>query len=69
MKMEDLRYYTMVTLLVLASAGFNTMLILWIIEQFTSLSRGATGIAAIAIFIVISIAGLIHAIPRLRGVI
>jgi hypothetical protein len=34
MRMEDLRYYTIVTLLVLGSAGLNTMIVVWVVEIF-----------------------------------
>lgn len=66
--MEDLRYYAVVTLLVLGSAGLNTMIVLWIIEKLFTLSDSTLYVTAAVTYIVICAVGLIHAIPRLRGV-
>lgn len=68
MKMEDVRYYTVVTLLVLGSAGLNTMIVLWVIEKLFILSDSALYATAAVTYTVICVVGLIHAIPRLRGI-
>ncbi|OZY35481.1 hypothetical protein CJF35_18920 [Pseudomonas lundensis] len=69
MKWENLRYYTIVILMVLSSGVFNTMIIIWVIEQFTTLHQNIYCETAIVIYIAISIVGLRYAIPRFRGVI
>ncbi|SOB55234.1 hypothetical protein PLUA15_80057 [Pseudomonas lundensis] len=69
MKWENLRYYTIVILMVLSSGVFNTMIIIWVIEQFTTLHQNIYWETAIVIYIAISIVGLRYAIPRFRGVI
>ena len=69
MKWENLRYYTIVILMVLSSGVFNTMIIIWVIEQFTTLHQNIYWETAITIYIAISIVGLRHALPRFRGVI
>ena len=69
MKWENLRYYTIVILMVLSSGVFNTMIIIWVIEQFTTLHQNIYWKTAIVIYIAISIVGLRYAIPRFRGVI
>jgi hypothetical protein len=67
-KLENVRYYTTVLMMVLGAAGFYTMLVLWLIEQFITLSEDTLLITALLIYIALSIVGLIHAIPRFRGV-
>ena len=67
MRMEDLRYYTIVTLLVLGSAGLNTMIVVWVVEIFFTLSDSALYVTVVVTYIVICLIGMIHAIPRLRG--
>ena len=69
MKWENLRYYTIVILMVLSSGVFNTMIIIWVIEQFITLHQNIYWETAIVIYIAISIVGLRYAIPRFRGVI
>lgn len=67
MRMEDLRYYTIVTLLVLGSAGLNAMIVVWVVEIFFTLSDSALYVTVVVTYIVICLVGMIHAIPRLRG--
>lgn len=67
MRMEDLRYYTIVTLLVLGSAGLNTMIVVWVVEMFFTLSDSVLYVTVVVTYIVICLVGMIHAIPRLRG--
>lgn len=66
MRMEDLRYYTIVTLLVLGSAGLNTMIVVWVVDMFFTLSDSALYVTVVVTYIVICLVGMIHAIPRLR---
>ncbi len=69
MKLKNLRYYTVVILIVLGVALCNTMVAIWLMDKFLRLSQDTIHITAICIYVVLTIVGLIQAIPRFKGVV
>ncbi len=68
MKMENLRYYFATALLVFGSSGFYAAFITWVIDKIFPLTETVFDTTFFIVYFVISIAGLIYAIPRFRGV-
>ena len=66
MRLQDIRYYSLVTLLVLANAAFYTVFImLGLREVFPSIEENFEVISA-AMYIFLVVIGVAWGIPRLR---
>lgn len=66
MRLKDIRYYSLVTLLVLANAAFYTVFImLGLREVFPSIEENFEVISA-AMYIFLVVVGVAWGIPRLR---
>lgn len=69
MNFENIRYYLAVVFLVLGSSLFYTALVVAVLKELIFIESVYLRGTYIAVYVVISVVGLVFYIPRLRGVV